>query len=116
MADATETETKRHTAQYSVTSNLLHRTRPDLSAEEIDQLSIESVDKAVFGHDAKKDRKGNYMEQGIGSPGNETHNHFAAIKKYEGKEAYEAAVRELWKRDPERAEKLGLPKPPKPGA
>lgn len=68
----------------------------------------------VFGFDAKKDRKGNFVQQGIGSPGHETANHFAAIRKYEGKEAWEAAVREIWKRDPKHAERLNLPKLPAP--
>ena len=35
----------------------------------------------------------------------ETSNHFAAIRKYEGEDAYRAAYDELFKRDPERAKK-----------
>lgn len=77
----------------------------------------EAEARNVFGFDAKKDRKGNLIEQGIGSPGHETANHFAAIRKAEreGHEepgAYRAALTEIWKRDPKRAEKLHLPKPP----
>lgn len=68
----------------------------------------------VFGHDAVKDRNGRYIEQGIGSKGHETANHFQALKKAEamGLElpgTYDKAVVEIWKRDPERAKKLGLP-------
>lgn len=48
-------------------------------------------DKVVFGHDFKK-VKGHPVEQGIGSPGRETPNHFNAIRKYEGEEAYQKAV------------------------
>lgn len=77
---------------------------------------FEGEAKNVFGHDAKKDRQGNYKEQGIGAKGNETSNHFLALKKAEaqGHEppgSYDEAVREIWKRDPDRAEKLRLPKP-----
>jgi hypothetical protein len=41
----------------------------------------EAEAKNVFGHDAKK-VKGEYVEQGIGSPGNQTANSIAAYKKY----------------------------------
>ena len=47
-------------------------------------------EKIVYGHDFKK-AKGKPVEQGIGSPGRETDNHFAAIRKYEGVEAEKAA-------------------------
>ncbi len=63
----------------------------------------------VFGHDARRDRDGNWIEQGIGSRGNETANHYAAILNYEGREAYEKAVAEIWGRDPRRAAAIGLP-------
>ena len=74
----------------------------------------------VFGFDHKKDRQGNPIEQGIGSKGHETKNHFAALKKAEqmGLEpagAYDRAVGEIWGRDPDRAQKLGLPKPNRSG-
>jgi hypothetical protein len=98
-----------------------------LTNEEFDALSPEAQkahqvaeEKIVFGHDFKK-VKGQPVEQGIGSPGRETGNHFASLKKAEslGIEepgAYAAAVAELWKRDPERAKRLNLPKPqPKAG-
>lgn len=77
---------------------------------------FEAEAKNVFGADATKDRKGNFVEQGIGSKGHETANHFAALLKaerdgYEPQGSYENAVKEIWKRDPKRAEKLRLPRP-----
>jgi hypothetical protein len=53
---------------------------------------------------------------GIGSKGHETANHLAAMKDAERQgylEAgtYAAAVKELWQRDPARAERLGLKRP-----
>lgn len=39
----------------------------------------------VFGHDVKFDANGRPIETGIGSAGNETESHFAALEKYEGK-------------------------------
>lgn len=48
-------------------------------------------DKIVFGSDFKR-VKGKPVEQGIGSPGRETPNHLAAIRKYEGEEAYKLAL------------------------
>lgn len=50
-------------------------------------------EKIVFGTDFKK-VKGHPVEQGIGSPGRETANHFAAIRKYEGEEAHKKALAE----------------------
>jgi hypothetical protein len=78
------------------------------------ELHKDAVAKNVFGHDAVKDRNGNYLEQGVGAKGHETANHFQALKKSEamGVElpgTYDKAVAEIWKRDPERAQKLGLP-------
>jgi hypothetical protein len=43
---------------------------------------FEAVSKNVYGQDAKKDRQGNYIEQGIGSPGNQSRNSIEAYKKY----------------------------------
>lgn len=65
----------------------------------------------VYGHDSHKDRHGTPLEQGLGAPGRETANHFQSILKYEGPTAYQAAISEIWKRDPKHAAKLGLPKP-----
>lgn len=67
-------------------------------------------EKIVFGHDFQK-RKGAPVEQGIGSQGRETQNHFMGIRKYEGEDAYREAYEEFAKRDPERFKKLNLPKP-----
>ena len=64
----------------------------------------------VFGVDHKV-VKGVPQEQGIGAPGHETINHFNSLRKYEGEDAYQAAVADLWKRDPKHAKKLGLPPP-----
>lgn len=65
----------------------------------------------VFGHDSRKDRHGNPVEQGIGCAGRETANHFQSIRRYEGEESYWNAVAELYKRDPKHHAKLGLPAP-----
>ena len=70
---------------------------------------------AVYGFDAKKDRDGNFIQQGAGSKGHENFNHFMAIRRYRGEQAYAAAVKEIWGRDPGRASKLGLPKPERMG-
>lgn len=78
------------------------------SAEQKAHLAAE--EKIVFGTDFRK-VKGTPIEQGIGSQGRETGNHFSGIRKYEGEEAYWDAIAEIWKRDPERAKKLNLPKP-----
>ena len=43
----------------------------------------------VFGVDAKQDRHGNWIEQGIGSKGNESIGHYQAIRKYEGGISYQ---------------------------
>jgi hypothetical protein len=53
---------------------------------------------------------------GRGAKGNETVQHFLALKEAERKGfeeagAYAAAVAEIWQRDPERARKIGLPDP-----
>lgn len=107
-----ELAAKRQSAAYLAKIAMLRRGDPDMSDEDMDKLALQANDEAVYGFDAKKDRKGNYIPQGIGSPGHETANHFNSIRRYEGKEAYEAALREIWKRDPDHAQKLGLPKPP----
>lgn len=44
--------------------------------------------KLVFGENARRNNKGIPQEQGIGSPGRETPNHFAAMRKREA-EGYE---------------------------
>jgi hypothetical protein len=67
-----------------------------------------SEEKIVFGEDVQH-RNNVPLEKGIGSPGHETNNHLAAIRRWEGEEEYQKAVAEIWKRDPARAKKLGLP-------
>jgi hypothetical protein len=82
----------------------------DASVEAADKAAKEAHYAAVFGHDAKRDPKtGEFIQQGIGAPGRENANHFAAIRRYQGEQAYSKAVKEIWKRDPDRARKLGLP-------
>lgn len=109
-----ELTAKRQSAAYITKINQLGRSDPDMEPEAADRIAIEATDQAVYGFDAKKDRKGNYIPQGIGAPGRETSNHFASILRYHGRAEWEDAVREIWKRDPARAEKLRLPKlPPK---
>lgn len=72
---------------------------------------IDAEERIVFGTDFQKRRDKTPIEQGIGAQGRETNNHFSGIRKYEGEDAYWEAVAEIWKRDPERAKKLNLPKP-----
>ncbi len=76
----------------------------------------EAVARNVFGHDAKKDKHGDYIEKGLGTAGNETTGHFSALMNAElrGTEprgTYQAALAEIWRRDPAHAKKLRLPKP-----
>lgn len=61
------------------------------------------------------------VEQGIGSKGNETINHFRAIKDaelrgYEPPRSYDKSVAEIWARDPKRAKAIGLVQPRPPAA
>jgi hypothetical protein len=64
-------------------------------------------ENTVFGDDHKK-RDGLPIEQGIGSPGHESINHYRSIRRSEGEEAYAKAVAELKRRDPDRFKRLGL--------
>jgi hypothetical protein len=100
---------QRETAAYSSTRNWLAHTT-DLPEAELDRLALEAVEDGVWGHDAPRNRDGTRQQQGVGSPGHETANHFQAIRRYCGEEAWKEAVREIQKRDPERHAKLGLPK------
>jgi hypothetical protein len=109
MAD--DREYQRQCAAYARTVAWLRHTQPNLSDEEMDAQGLAAVDASVYGADAKKDRHGNFIPQGIGAPGNESGNHFAALLKYSGKEAYDRAVAEIFKRDPDRARRLGLQQP-----
>lgn len=82
----------------------------DLMTPDERKAHLSAEEKIVFGHDFEK-KKGVPIEQGIGAPGRETNNHFSGIRKYEGEEAYQVALAGIWKRDPDRAKKLNLPKP-----
>ena len=46
----------------------------------------EEEDRNVYGHDAKRRRDGSYIEQGVGSAGNQTRNSIEAYKKYHSNE------------------------------
>jgi hypothetical protein len=77
------------------------------------QAHLADEEKTVFGRTVQNEPafervKGQPVEKGIGSPGRETANHFAAILKYEGQDAYQAAADAIWKRDPDHAKRLGL--------
>src|SRR5689334_21323721 len=111
MTLASDDDVKRQSAVYNDTVSRLRNSRPDMNDAETDAQGLAAVEASVYGADAKRDKRGNFLQQGIGAPGNETANHFAAIRKYEGKEAWDRAVGEIWRRDPERAKKLGLPQP-----
>jgi hypothetical protein len=76
-------------------------------------LAEEAERKNVFGFDHKT-VGGVPQQQGVGSKGNENINHFQSLRKAEqqGREApgaYEKAVKELWKSNPQKAAQLGLP-------
>lgn len=98
-----------NSAVYSDTISRLRFNNPAMSDDEMHQRGIDAINSAVYGHDAKKDSRGRFIPQGIGAPGNESGNHFAAIKRWEGREAWEKAVRDCWKRNPEHAKKMNLP-------
>lgn len=60
--------------------------------EEIDAMTPEEIaawraneERTVFGYDFQRNRQGQPVEQGIGSPGHETENHFKALEKAEGR-------------------------------
>lgn len=87
------------------------------TVEEWDQMDpaarrahLLAEEKIVFGHDFQK-RNGDPIEQGIGSRGRETNNHFTAMRKYEGEDAYREAYEDLARRDQTHFKKLNLPKP-----
>ena len=61
-----------------------------LAAQLRDEAETQALND-VYGRGWKRDRHGNVMEQGIGALGNESEQHFAAILKYEGPAAEQAA-------------------------
>jgi len=67
--------------------------------------------RSVFGFDYRRDSRGNPIQQGIGSESNPTGNHFAAIRRWEGEVAYQAALKKIWRDAPDKARKIGLPEP-----
>ena len=76
----------------------------------------EEVRKSVYGVNYKRDKKGAPIGVGVGSPGNESIGHFQAIRKYQGEVRYQAALKEIWSRDPARARKIGLEEPARSSA
>jgi hypothetical protein len=79
------------------------------SLEQAHAAGVAAHHAAVYGHDAKKDRAGNYIPQGIGSPGRENGNHLAAILKYFGPAAYQKELQRIWKETPDHAKRMGFP-------
>jgi hypothetical protein len=86
------------------------------SDEEAHFAGIKALEESVHGVGAQKDRAGNWIAQGVGAPGRENLNHFQSIRRYQGETAYNAAVREIYKRDPDRARKIGLEPPARASA
>jgi hypothetical protein len=76
----------------------------------------EAVRVNVYGVNYKRDKRGNPIGDGIGAPGRETINHFAAIRKWEGEVAYQSAIKKMWANNPDRARKIGLPEPTRASA
>jgi hypothetical protein len=92
-----------------------------LSDAELRAIGEEADRKATFGWNYQVDKHNNPIQQGVGSPGHETANHFAALKKREsmGQErpgTHDRLVGDLWKRDPARAKALNLPAPARAGS
>jgi hypothetical protein len=104
-------EQKRHCAAYSNHISWLRSAAPHLTAEQMDEQALVKVDEAVYGVGAPRNAKGELQQMGIGSKGRETPNHLAAIKKWEGIEAYNREIARIWRETPEHAKKLGLPQP-----
>lgn len=89
--------------------------------EELDGATLTAIandaqDAAVFGADAPKGRDGKRIQQGIGSKGHETANHFFGIRRWEGEAKYQAAIRKMWRDNPERAKLIGLEMPERLGS
>src|SRR5262249_31452482 len=84
------------------------------SHEEATAEALESERRNVFGYNYKTDSKGEPVQMGIGSKGNENISHFQALAKrvqqgFESPSAYNDAVKRLWREDPKRAAAIGLP-------
>jgi hypothetical protein len=65
----------------------------EMSPEER-KYHFEQEAKNVFGHDAKKDRHGKYIEQGVGSKQQPTSQSMAALLQHEGVDAHQRAIDE----------------------
>jgi len=115
--DVIERYAKSGAAATALRAELKRRDELGLDDDPTEQELVDFCARAdalnCFGFDAKQTRDGKWIEQGIGSPGRETANHFASIRKYEGQAAWERAVRALWKTNPDRARKIGLPELPR---
>jgi hypothetical protein len=68
------------------TEDELAEMRAQIAAGELPPHAIkqyyEDEARNVYGHDAKRRRDGSYIEQGIGSPGNQNRNSIEAYRKY----------------------------------
>src|SRR6516164_306978 len=73
--------------------------RPPPTEAELQALIDEAERVNVYGV-GYKTINGVPQQQGIGSKGRESHNHLAAIKKYEGVDAYNRELRRIWKETP----------------
>jgi hypothetical protein len=83
--------------------------------EQAHQAGLKAHLESVWGPGYKLDRAGKPIPTGVGAPGHETGNHFASIRRYEGEQKYQVAIREMWKQNPERAKLIGLEQPERLG-
>jgi hypothetical protein len=81
------------------------------SEAEAHAAGVKAHEASVFGYDAKKDSRGQFIPQGLGGASNPTGNHLAALKKYEGETAYQKELRRIWKETPDIAQRRGFPEP-----
>lgn len=97
---------------------MVTKTLEELEVMTPEQIAAHRADEelTVFGRNKlgepsfTRDKNGAPVEQGIGAPGRETGNHFVAIRKYEGEDAYFKACADVWKKNPDHAKRLNLPK------
>jgi hypothetical protein len=89
--------------------------RPEPTEAEADAIALEADRQNCYGFDWRtRAVNGEPRENGIGSwPDKFTGNHFTALRKYEGQAAWERAVRQLYKDNPQRAKQIGLPELPR---
>jgi hypothetical protein len=91
------------------------RIHNDATVEAAHTSAVAAHHAAVFGADAKRDAKGNFIQMGVGSKGRETGNHLASILKYEGPVAHQKELRRIWRETPDHARKMGFPEPERMG-